>query len=49
MGLTGGKIFLISIIIDASFNTSFITSIILATYVLHAKDLSRTDTNERSV
>lgn len=42
-------IFLISIIIDAPFNPSFITSIALATYVLYTKDLSKTDTNESSV
>ena len=42
-------VFLISIIIDAPFNTSFIPSIVLAIYVLHSKDLSRTDNKENSV
>jgi hypothetical protein len=42
-------IFLISVIIDAPFNNSFIPSIVLAIYVLHSKELSRTDNKENSV
>lgn len=41
-------IFAISFIIDAPFDTSFIPAIVLATYVLYSKDLSRTDNNESS-
>jgi hypothetical protein len=42
-------VFLISIIIDAPFNTSFIPAIVLALYVLYSNDLSVVRTNESSV
>jgi hypothetical protein len=42
-------VFLISIIIDAPFNTSFIPSIVLAIYILYANDLSKSDKSKEAV